>query len=131
MIPDEKFECAGNQFLSSGHNHNAQGQCFSNAATVIAAAPVLADMREFADWIKDNLKPARGRELHVEFLDATYDYTFWLHPIQASISGLVATSKEPEANHVWRIIRRSGLQGFGLADNAVINENHAWKALST
>ena len=65
----------------------------------------------------------------MEILDATYDYASWLDPIQANISGLVATHKEPEANHVWRIIRRSDLQSFGLTYNAINSETHAWKEL--
>ena len=65
----------------------------------------------------------------MEVLDATYDYASWFGPIQANISGLVATHKEPEANHVWRIIRRSDLQSFGLTDNAISKENHDWKEL--
>ena len=65
----------------------------------------------------------------MEVLDAIMIMRLGWVQIQANISGLVATHKEPEANHVWRMIRRSDLQSFGLTDNAIINENHAWKEL--
>ena len=52
IITYEKFECTDCQFLPNGHSHYGQDQRFSEAATVIAAAPILEDMHEFADWIK-------------------------------------------------------------------------------
>ena len=57
---------------------------------MIAAAPVLEDKEEFAAWLRDNSRPARGRQLDVEILDATLEFHYFLEPPEATISGLVA-----------------------------------------
>ena len=101
------------EFLPSGHSHNEQDQRFSTVAGVMSMAPVLEDMEEFAEWIRKEVAPVRGRELHVECLAGTWDFRQWLLPIELHIKGLVATQKEPEANHVWRIVARSDLDALG------------------
>ena len=43
--------------------------------------------------------------------------------------GLVATQKEPEANHVWRIVARSDLDALGLTEASVVCQHSDWAAL--
>ena len=71
----------------------------------------------------------RGRELHVECLAGTWDFRQWLLPIELHIKGLVATQKEPEANHVWRIVARSDLDALGLTEASVVCQHSDWAAL--
>ena len=53
----------------------------------------------------------------------------WLLPIELHIKGLVATQKEPEANHVWRIVARSDLDALGLTEASVVCQHSDWAAL--
>lgn len=113
LIAAEKFDAADLQFLQCGHTHNEQDQRFSTVATSLSRAPVLEDPEEFAAWIRNNVKPARGRTLHVEVLDSTYDFQSWLQNCGVQVSGLAATHAEPRTTHCWRICRRSLLPEVG------------------
>ena len=66
------------QYLQTGHTHNSLDQRFSSVAKILAGAPVLEDPYEFADYIKEHVKPAGGRSLHVQVLDGTYDFKIFL-----------------------------------------------------
>ena len=123
------MDAADSEFLPSGHSHNELDQRFSTVAGVISMAPVLEDMEEFAEWIRKEVAPVRGRELHVECLAGTWDFRKWLLPIELHIKGLVATQKEPEANHVWRIVARSDLDALGLTEASVVCQHSDWAAL--
>ena len=48
------------------------------------------------------MKPLGSRVLHVEVLKGTYDFQQWFAKLDVCISGLAATSLEPDTNHVWR-----------------------------
>ena len=77
LVASEKFDASETQFLQVGHTHNGQDQRFSTVATVLSRAPVLEDVHDFADWIRNNVQPARGRQLHVEILGNTFDFQAW------------------------------------------------------
>ena len=113
LVAADKFDAADLQFLQCGHTHNEQDQRFSTVATSLSRAPVLEDPEEFAAWIRNNVKPARGRTLHVEVLDSTYDFQSWLQNCGVQVSGLAATHAEPRTTHCWRICRRSLLPEVG------------------
>ena len=49
--------------------------------------------------------------------------------IIVEVSGLVATHLEPEANHVWRIVSRTNVGEFGLAEASIVCEHNDWKDL--
>jgi hypothetical protein len=53
-----------------------------------------------------------GREIHVEKIDAIYNFTEWFATLGLEMSGIASTHFEPEANHCWRIVRRGDLPGY-------------------
>ena len=107
MVSLNKFETTELQFLRTGHTHNEQDQRFSTVALTLSRAPVLEDTDDFAAWIRANVKPLGSRVLHVEVLKGTYDFQQWFAKLDVCISGLAATSLEPDTNHVWRFIPSS------------------------
>jgi hypothetical protein len=76
--------------------------------------------------ILDKVHPTQGREIHVEKIDAIYNWTEWFSAVGLEMSGIASTHLEPEANHCWRwgntsgdrsclprrIIRRGDLPGY-------------------
>ena len=100
------FDEASKEGLQVGHTHNEIDQRFSTTTTVLMAAPTLEDPTEFADWVRDNVKPPQGRTIHVELLNSTFDWQQWLFRLNVHIHGLTPTTLNPEFNHVWHFIRR-------------------------
>ena len=49
--------------------------------------------------------------------------------IIVEVSGPVTTHMEPEANHVWRIVSRTNVGEFGLAEASIVCEHNDWKDL--
>jgi len=130
LVSRGKFLTAQQQFLPSGHSHNELDQRFSTVATALSRAPTLEDPEEFAHWIREHVKPVRGRRLHVEVLDATYDFQHWFtKAFGFNVSGLASTHLEPNANHVWHFVARGALPQVcgGPADVEVQMED--WKSL--
>ena len=114
LVAKEKFDAVEVQYMTTGHTHNEQDQRFSSVATALKRAPVLEDPSDFAQWILNNVRPARGRRLHVEVLSSTWDFQKWFHGLGVQIAGLAATHLEPDVNHVWRFCRRSMLPEIGV-----------------
>ncbi len=52
--------------------------------------------------ILDRIHPTQGREIHVEKIDAIYNWTEWFSAVGLEMSGIASTHLEPEANHCWR-----------------------------
>jgi hypothetical protein len=93
-------------------------------------APILEDPEEFAEWIRQHVKPARGRQLHVEVLHGTWDFQAWFGTLDAQISGLAATHTEPNTNHSWTFARYSLLNTImPQADTEVEVAHETWKDL--
>ena len=69
-----RFHSISLEFMRSGHSHNEMDQRFSSVGATLAAAPVLQDEREFANWVTANLKPIGNRQIHVEVLPGTWDF---------------------------------------------------------
>ena len=63
----DKWVCAGTP------DEDEVDQRFSNVASLLSRAPVLEDKEKFRDWILANLRPVRGRRLHVECLESCMD----------------------------------------------------------
>jgi hypothetical protein len=116
LVSSNKFESVELQFLQVGHTHNEQDQRFSTVATVLSRAPVLETPSDFAKWIRENVKPLKGLDLHVEVLDGTFDFQAWFAVLGIKIGGLASTHWEPDANHVWNFPQRS-LVGNCVADD--------------
>jgi hypothetical protein len=113
LVASGKFDVSELQFLQVGHTHNEQDQRFSSVATSLSRAPTLEDPEEFAAWIRNHVKPARGREMHVEVLTGTRNFQSWMDGFGVQIQGLAATHAEPNTTHCWRICRRSLLPEVG------------------
>lgn len=113
LVASGKFSVSELQFLQVGHTHNQQDQRFSSVATSLSRAPVLEDPEDFAAWIRGHVKPARGRDLHVEVLSSTWDFQGWFQSLGVQVQGLAATHAEPSTSHCWRICRRSLLPEVG------------------
>ena len=116
LVSSNKFESVELQFLQVGHTHNEQDQRFSTVATVLSRAPVLETPSDFAKWIRENVKPLKGLDLHVEVLDGTFDFQAWFAVLGIKIGGLASTHWEPDTNHVWNFSQRS-LVGNCVADD--------------
>ena len=123
LITGKKFLTTEVQYQTTGHTHNEQDQRFSTVATSLSRAPVLEDPEEFAAWIRSHVQPVRGRVLHVEVLEATYDFQKWFHALGVQIKGLAATHTEPDTNHVWRFLPRAMMAG--VSDVEV--HHHEWE----
>ena len=107
LVARDVFEAAEVQFLQTGHTHNEQDQRFSSVGFLLQRAPVLEDPYEFADWMRASIVPPRGRALHVEVLESTWDFQTWFFQLDAQTSGLAATHTEPDTNHMWRLVRNA------------------------
>ena len=91
---------------------------------------IIEDPKDFVDHIKQHVTPPRGRELHVEVLESTYNFSSWLGGI-SQISGLAATHAEPDANHSWHFLRSDLLNKFvPRAAGDVEYSNEEWKDLA-
>ena len=99
-------------------------QRFSSAATTLSRAPVLEDEYEFAEWLRDHMKPPGSRDLHVEVLNSTYDFQTWLHGLDIQVTGLAPAPSNPFTNHVWRFVRRDQVARLLAAAPAVIECRH-------
>jgi hypothetical protein len=130
LVARNMFEAAEVQFLQTGHTHNEQDQRFSSVGALLQRAPVLEDPYEFADWMHANIVPPRGRALHVEVLESTWDFQSWLFQLDAQLSGLAATHTEPDTNHVWRLVRSSMLVNVLPPEALEVEVAHSsWKSL--
>ena len=130
LVTGERFESAELNYMTVGHTHNELDQRFSSVATLLNKAPVLEDPEDFAEWIRKHVIPARGRQLHVEVLDSTYDFQKWFHGLDVQVGGLAATKAEPDTTHVWRIVRRSALPNVLPRPDMEVEVHHdAWKEL--
>ena len=127
-VTSETFESSEVDYMQTGHTHNEQDQRFSSVASLLSRAPVLEDPEDFAGWIRKHLVPARGRALHVEVVDSTWDFQLWYHKLNVQMSGLAATHLEPDTNHVWRFIRREMMPKL-MPGTEVEVTHDAWKNL--
>ena len=91
---------------------------------------MLEDPYEFADWMHAHIVPPRGRALHVEVLESTWDFQSWLFPLHAAMIGLAAMQTEPDTNHVWRLVRSSMLVNVLPPEDLEVEVAHSsWKSL--
>ena len=130
-VATKKFESMAQGFLKTGHSHNHLDQRFSTISTALKAAPVLESPEEFRDWIQQNVKPLRGRQLHVEVLDTIMDFQAWQVPMEVHMGGLAACASGRDTNHSWRFVPRKVLGTIGGFDDDVVeNSNPEWDALA-
>ena len=91
---------------------------------------MLEDPYEFADWMRATIVPPRGRALHVEVLESTWDVQSWLFQLDAHIMGVAATHTEPDTNHMWRLVRSSMLVNVLPPEDLEVEVAHSsWKSL--
>ena len=97
---------------------------------MLQRAPVLEDPYEFADWMRATIVRPRGRALHVEVLESTWDFQLWLFQLDTQMSGLAATHTEPDTNHVWRLVCSSMLAKVLPPEDLEVEVAHSsWESL--
>ena len=74
--------------------------------------------QEVIDAIREHLTLQDGRELHVEYMEAVYDWTSFFEPCNFHIKGLDATAGALNVNHAWRVVRRQDLPKYCKPDGA-------------
>jgi len=92
--------------MQAGHTKNELDQRFSSVARLLSDAGALEDDDEFLEYLQKNLRPFQGREVICEHLSGTRDFQQWFETADMHVRGLTATKLEPEANHLWRFVRR-------------------------
>jgi hypothetical protein len=115
--------------LQVDHTHNDLDQRFSAVGTCLQSAPCLEDPDEFRDYLLDNLKPARGRYLHVEVLTATFDFTSWFFQIGSHLQGITPTALQKEVNHSWKFVQRDLVQRLFPTVDAIENQCGVFEGL--
>lgn len=67
---------------------------------------------DFANCIRERVKPARDRELHVECIDAFWDWQDYLAPLGVNLSGLAILEHESDVNFSFRYVTRGDLKSY-------------------
>ena len=97
---------------------------------MLQRAPVLEDPYAFADWMRANIEPPRGRALNVEVLESTGDVQLWLFQLDTQMSGLAATHTEPDTNHMLQLVCSSMLAKVMPPEDLKVEVAHSsWKSL--
>ena len=131
LVGTHKFEAVQQSMQKTGHSHNEVDQRFSSAATTLKSAPELEDEEDFANWLREHLKPVRGRALHVEVLHTIMDFRAWLVPFHVSYSGLTACQSALDTCHSWRFVKRRLLGTISGSDADVVqNDIPEWSDLA-
>eukprot|EP00435_Cladocopium_sp_Y103_P056732 s693_g19.t1 len=104
----------GRRLMFISENSTRQGEGYSPEHGVLYLSLDGMD-QDFASCIRETVKPARERELHVECINAFYNWQEFLQPPQISLSGLAITEHEQEVNFSFRMVTRGDIkkyQGF-------------------
>ena len=129
LVARNMFVVAEVQPLQTGHTHNEEDQRFSSVGALLQRAPVLEDPYEFADWMRTHIVPPRGRALHVEVLESTWDFQSWLFHLDAQLSGSAVMRIERDTNHVWKLVRSSMLVNVLPREDLEVEVAHSsWKS---
>jgi len=80
--------------------------------SILKKSPVLENLHDFTEAVRDGVKPSGGRDLHVEVLQGVHDWHTFFAPLGLNISGIVTTKWEPDACHSWRLVRRSEINMY-------------------
>ena len=75
-------------------------------APALSVSGALEDDEEFLRYTQKHVRPFQGREVICEKLTGARDFQGWLAVAQMHVEGLTATKLLPEANHLWRFVRR-------------------------
>lgn len=67
--------------------------------------------QDFAQQIRQFVRPAKGRELIVDILDGSWDFQDYLRNLSTSISGLAIQDRTPVA-HSIRLVLRADLKNY-------------------
>ena len=131
LVATEVFEDTALERLQPNHTHNEMDQRFSSVATTLSRAPVLEDREEFADWMREHVKPVGTRTLHIEVLEGTWDFHTWLHGLDVHLCGLAPTCWEPDVNHSWRFVTRNDIDQILPAESDIECHHPKWAELMT
>ena len=125
LIQKKVFRHIQVEYMQVDHTHNELDQRFSSMAARIKCSDNIEDMSDLCDWLRNHMKPANDREMHIEILPNTYDFRSWMSTYDLHVKGLISTHTEPYANHVWRFSPR-----LWVTDTEDIEVHHAsWQEL--
>lgn len=125
LIQKKVFRHIQVEYMQVDHTHNELDQRFSSMAARIKCSDNIEDMSDLCDWLRNHMKPANDREMHIEILPNTYDFRSWMSTYDLHVKGLTSTHTEPYANHVWRFSPR-----LWVTDTEDIEVHHAsWQEL--
>ena len=68
--------------------------------------------KDFVRCIKNNVKPAKSRELIVEKMDGLWDWQQFLEPLDRTMSGLAIIEKQQDVNFAFRIVTRKDMKNY-------------------
>ncbi|CAE7444321.1 unnamed protein product [Symbiodinium natans] len=100
------FDSVEVQYLQAGHTKNELDQRFSSVARVLNDAGALEDDEEFLQYMQTHVRPFEGREVICEKMSGARDFQAWFEIANMHVQGLTSTKGLPEANHLWRFVRR-------------------------
>lgn len=62
--------------------------------------------------ILQNIQPARGREIHAEWIHAFYNWQAFLEPLRINLSGLAILEHEQDVNFSFRMVIRADISKY-------------------
>lgn len=68
--------------------------------------------QDFADCIRNTVKPGRSREMHVECINAFHDWQEYMEPLNVSLSGLAIVDHDQDVNFSFRFVTRADLSKY-------------------
>jgi hypothetical protein len=91
LVAAGKARTVTTDYFQVGHTHGLVDQRFSIVASKLSSAAVLETPADFITRIQDTVVPTGFRSLHVEQVDAVYDWDKYFSPLGLHISGLCST----------------------------------------
>ena len=76
--------------------------------------------QDFADCLRDSLKPSRDREMQVEWVQSFWDWHSYMEPLGVSLGGLAIMDHYEEVNFSFRMVQRQDLKAYQGYDKWVV-----------
>ena len=109
-LAHDQFESTACTFYKKGHTQNDCHKGFNDVAEILSAARTLETIDDFMALLAEKMVPRRGRQLHVEKIDATYDWKSYLMWLNVSMKGLAKTADCRDVVHSFRFVKRRDLE---------------------
>ena len=127
-VSQDKVEGIENAFQKTGHSHFDVDQRFSECNTIMKTAGTLETPYECKEFMEANMKPVRGRALHVEVLETVKNFKKFFAPLQMALQGLAATHNALDTCHSWKFVQRRVLP-MDIDEKLIDNQHPDWQNL--